>query len=254
MDEFNPFEKITIVLVRPKYSTNIGSCARAMKNMGFEQLIVVSPVDYNYKEALKLSTHAARDVLEKAVFHNSLDEALKDFTYCVGTTARLGRQRNITVENPWDMAKKISGLTKNNKIALLFGPEDKGLQNEDIKACQLLVNIPTQNFSSLNLSQAVMILTYELNKSLSITPEYYVPNLATKFQLDGMYEHLKKVLIEIDFINPENPDHWLDNFRKFFSRQNMRAKDVNILRGVLRQIDWYGNHMYEKSKKENSSK
>lgn len=246
----NLAENISIVLVRPKYSTNIGSSARAMKNMGFKNLIIVNPVDYDHDKAKKLSTHAAQDILENAVFSDNLDDALKDFNFCIGTTARLGKQRSLIMTSPEEMGKKISRLVKYNKTAVLFGPEDKGLDNLELKRCHQLVTIDTDEFSSLNLSQAVMIITYELSKALKEPPEFFVPELANRFQLDSMYEHLKRILIKINFIHPENPDHWLDNFRTFFSRQDMRAKDVNILRGVLRQIEWYGNNMLETGKQE----
>jgi tRNA/rRNA methyltransferase len=241
-------DNLSIVLVRPKYSTNIGSCARAMKNMGITKLILVSPFEYDHDTALKLSTHAAADVLENALFYDNLDEALNDFTWCIGTTARLGRQRNLNIDTPEKMALRTSQMLENNKTAVLFGPENKGLENEDLKRCHQFVNIPTKDFASLNLSQAVMIISYELFRAVSKPPKYSEPKLASRFQLDGMYEHLKDILVKIDFANPENPDRWLDNFRSFFSRQNMRAKDVSILRGVLRQITWYGKHMYEKGK------
>lgn len=247
--ENNSFlNNISIVLVRPKYSSNIGSSARAMKNCGIENLVVVSPVEYDVVEAKKLSTHAAADILDNAEFYNDIDEALSKFNYIVGTTARLGRQRNISISTPVEMAEKVSSLSSNNKVAVLFGPEDKGLLNSELNRCQLFVNIPTAGFSSLNLSQAVMILSYEIHKILSEPPEYYSPELASKFQLDSMYEHLKDILINIDFINRENPDHWLNNIKIFLSRLPMRAKEVNILRGILRQINWYGQEMYRRGK------
>lgn len=245
---------ISIVLVRPKYSTNIGSSARAMKNMGFTNLIIVNPADYDYEKAKRLSTHAALDILDNAVFSDNLDEALKDFSFCIGTTSRLGRQRNLSMSTPEQCGENISKLAPKNKVAILFGPEDKGLDNFELKRCHQLVTIDTEDFSSLNLSQAVMIITYEISKALKDTPEFYTPELANRFQLDLMYEHLKDILIKIDFIHPENPDHWLDNFRTFFSRQDMRAKDVNILRGVLRQIDWYGNYMFDLGKNSDKNK
>ncbi|MDY0132699.1 MAG: RNA methyltransferase [Desulforegulaceae bacterium] len=249
MKDKNLFDNVSIVLVRPKYSANIGSSARAMKNMGFTKLIVVNPLDYEKEKAKKLSTHAAQDILENAVFTDNLDLVLKDFNFCIGTTARLGRQRNLSMSTPYQMAQNIKNLISNNKIAILFGPENKGLENLELKKCHRLLTIDTEEFSSLNLSQAVMIVTYEISKALKKQPEdFHIPTLANRFELDSMYEHLKDILMKIDFIHPENPDHWLDNFRTFFSRQDMRAKDVNILRGVLRQIEWYGNYMYELGK------
>ncbi len=126
-----------------------------------------------------------------------------------------------------------------NQVALLFGPEDRGLTNAQLRYCHVLVTIPTAGFSSLNLAQAVMILCYELLLAGSKPVDRFVPRLANRRELDGMYEHLKETFIKIGFINPENPDHWMQNVQRFFSRVGLRARDVKVIRGICRQIDWY---------------
>jgi tRNA/rRNA methyltransferase len=108
-----------------------------------------------------------------------------------------------------------------------------------------LVTIPTSAFSSLNLAQAVMILCYELRMVGNQRVEQFVQRLASRRELDGMYEHLKETLLKINFINPENPDYWMQNIQRFFSRVGLQARDVKIIRGICRQMSWYTQRMVE---------
>ena len=143
------------------------------------------------------------------------------------------------------MAAELVPICANNRAALLFGPEDRGLTNAQLRYCQALVTIPTTGFSSLNLAQAVMILCYELMLAGNQSPEQFVPRWATRRELDGMYEHLKETFLKINFINHDNPDYWMQNIRRFFSRVGLRARDVKIIRGICRQIDWYTERRVE---------
>jgi len=207
---------IAIVLTGTRYPENIGAAARAMLNMGIERLILVDPQNYDTARVNKMATHAASVVVEKLEVYDSLKEALADFNYVVGTTARLGGQRKV-VSSPAKLAQKLVPLSDQNRIAILFGPEDRGLSNVDLRSCHILVNIPTAEFSSLNLAQAVMVMCYEL----------------FRFSLDK------------PGINPDNPDYFMNNLRHFFTRMQLRAKEVQIIRGLCRQVNWYGKKRYE---------
>jgi len=242
-------DHISIVLQQPRYSENIGAVARAMRNMGICRLVVVDPQNYDLHKARKLATHFASDIIEKCRFYPVLKEALAPFNYVVGATARLGGQRQVT-NSPSKLAQKLIPISIENSIAIVFGPEDRGLSNEDIRYCHELVNIPTSEFSSLNLAQAVMILCYEIFIAGSEADQEFAPRLASRHELDGMYGQLKDILMRISYINPENPDYWLNNFRHFFSRLRLRAREVSIIRGLCRQVDWYGKKCYEDGKKE----
>jgi tRNA/rRNA methyltransferase len=237
------------VLLQPRYSENIGAAARAMRNMGFQQLVIVDPQNFDLTKALKLATHFASDIIENSKFYPDLKEALSPFTYVVGTTARLGGQRQV-VRTPLTLAQKLIPISAKNRIAILFGPENKGLSNEDIRYCHALVNIPTTKFSSLNLAQSVMILCYEIFMVGQEVNKEFTPRLASRHELDGMYDQLKDILVRISYINAENPDYWLNQFRRFFTRLQLRAKEVNIIRGLCRQVDWYAKKCYEDGKKE----
>jgi tRNA/rRNA methyltransferase len=191
-----------------------------------------------------MSTHAARDVVENIRIYDDLDSALLHFQYIAGTTARLGSRRQV-IQSPARLAKNLVPISRDNQIGILFGPEDCGLTNEDIWNCHVLVNIPTDEFSSLNLAQAVMVVCYELFTTSIEESSGFVPRLAIHHELEGMYDQLKEILVRINFLNPENPEYWLNNIRQFFSRLPLRSKEVNLVRGICRQINWYGKKCYE---------
>jgi len=235
---------IAIVLNRPKHPENIGSVARAMKNMGLMNLIVVAPEFYQIEKVLRLSTHAASDLVDRICIEKDLKEALSNFHYVVGTTARKGSQRQA-LSDPSEIAAKLIPVSKENRIAIVFGPEDRGLTNEELRLCHILANIPTADFSSINLAQSVMIFCYEIFKAGRSPRLSFSPRLASRHELDGMYDQLKEILVKIDYIRPENPDYWMNKMRFFFSRLPLRAGEVSIIRGICRQIMWYGKKSYQ---------
>jgi len=116
--------------------------------------------------------------------------------------------------------------------------------NEDIRFCDALVNIPTADFSSINLAQAVMIVCYEIFNAGCAESQDFVPSLATSHELEGMYDQLKDILVRISYINNENPDYWMNKLRNFFSRLQLQAREISVIRGICRQIDWYGKKCF----------
>lgn len=239
-------EKIHIVLCRPKFPENIGSAARAMKNMGLSRLVVVTPESPDPERIYRMATHAARDLVDQILWEDNLDNALARMNYVVGTTARLGRNRKRSLFTPEDMAEHLVGLAPENRIAILFGPEDRGLENEDLRHCHAFVHIPTADFSSLNLAQAVMVICRTLFSAKPREALEPLPKLATRQELEALYTHMQEALIRIDFMRPDNPDYWLDNFRHLLSRMPLRAREVRMLRGICHQVLWYGKSQYEK--------
>jgi len=237
-------ENVAVVLNRPRYPENIGAAARAVRNMGIGQLVVVAPEKCDLDRVLTLATHAAMDVVEQMLYFEDLAEALAPYNYVVGTTARLGGQR-LTISSPAQMAEQLIPISQENQVAIVFGPEDRGLTNEEIRLCHHLVTIPTAQFSSLNLAQAVMVLCYELFKAGLPAIKPQTPRLATRLELDGMYAQIKDILVRINYIQPENPDYWMNKLRRFFSRMELRAGEVSILRGICRQINWYAGKCHQ---------
>jgi tRNA/rRNA methyltransferase len=237
-------KNISVVLYKPKYAGNIGSVARAAKNMGISNIIVVGKTDFDREEMQQRSTHLAADVLEQIQYSERIDEALSEFNYIVGTTARLGKARGPFIA-PHAIAKNIADISQKNKVALLFGPEDMGLANEELRLCHAVVTIPTsREFTSLNLSHAVMILCYEIfiSASAATTSAEATPKLARSLELEGMYGQIKTLLADIEFLNPENPDYWMMHLRRFFGRVSLLSREVKIIRGICRQLAWYVHH------------
>ncbi len=231
-------ENISIILHRPHFPENIGAAARAAKNMGIRRLVVVDPFDCDLTRILKMATHAAEDVVAEMEIHDELRDALAPFQYIVGTTARVGSQRQ-TVKSPRRVAQELVPISQDNQVALLFGTESRGLTNRELKYCQTLVTIPTADFTSLNLAQAVMVLGYEVFQATIPESVAHIPRLASSHELEGMYDHLKGTLAKIHFFNPENPDYWMNSIRRFNSRLGLQAREVKIIRGICRQIDWF---------------
>ncbi len=235
-------KNISIVLYKPKYAGNVGSIARAAKNMGIGKIIIVEASGFDHEEMQQRSTHLAADVLDKIRYCKNIGEALGKFNYIVGTTARLGKARGPFI-SPRAMANDIVNISQKNKVALLFGPEDTGLANDQMRFCQSVVTIPTsREFTSLNLSHAVMILCYELFVASSGEAQELVPTLARSNELEGMYGQIKTLLANIGFLNPENPDYWMMHLRRFFTRAGILSREVKIVRGICRQLEWYAHH------------
>jgi len=235
-------DNVAVVLTEPRSPENIGAAARAMRNMGIRELRVVSPRDPDPERIGKLATHAAADVVAAMTVHDSLREAVAPFSYVVGATARLGGQR--TPLSPGRMAEKLIPISQENRVALVFGREDRGLLNEEIRLCHGLVNIPTAEFSSLNLAQAVVVICYALFTAGIEPNTAFAPRMASRHELDGMLDGLRKILIDISYLNPENPDYWMHHIRQFFTRIQVRAREVSIVRGLIRQVNWFGDKRY----------
>lgn len=235
-------KNISIVLQKPKYAGNVGSVARAAKNMGIGNIVVVGSAGLDKEEMTKRSTHLAADVLADIQYFDNLGAALEKFNYIVGTTARQGSARG-PFTSPRVMAENIADISRKNKVALLFGPEDTGLSNEELRYCHAVVIIPTsRTFSSVNLSHAVMILCYEIFIASLPASAEGMPKLALSSELEGMYGQIKTLLAQIGFLNPENPDYWMTHLRRFFNRAGLLSREVKIIRGICRQLDWYAHH------------
>jgi tRNA/rRNA methyltransferase len=236
-NDANLLSRLAIILVRPKIPENIGAAARIAWNMGITRLIIVRDSLPEREPMAKMATHKAVHLIDNLEIYPTLQEALTDFSVVVGTTARRGKQRFV-VQTPREMVEELLPQIPNNRVAIVFGPEDTGLTNEDLKYCQLTSAIPTADFSSLNLAQAVGIHCYELHYGIihaakDMTPS---PQLATSFELESMYSYLEKSLLAIDFMEKVSHAYWMSNIRNFFSRIKLTSKDANIIRGVSKKF------------------
>ena len=232
-------QNVTIVLNKPKYPENIGSSARAMHNMGLSRLVVVAPANPDPERMERMATHSAVPVLSGMEIADDLETALAPFGYVVGTTARTGRRRRETAP-PREMARRVAALAESNRVAVVFGPEDRGLTNAELELCHAYVNIPTADFSSLNLSQAVMVVAYELFQAAlgeERAPAERSARLAGRVELSLMYEELAACFRSVGFENPENRGYWVDGFRNLFSRLALGAKEVRMIRAMCSRIE-----------------
>ena len=183
-------------------------------------------------------------LLEQAGLFSSLEEALQDCHLSLATTRRFGKYREDFL-HPDQAADYLLPWTEKGRVALVFGREDRGLTNADIRLCHALVNIPTDAFASLNLAQAVMVMCYEVFTASSAEEGAFAPRLATRHELDGMFTQLRDILVRISYINPENPDYWMNRLRHFGTRLQLRAREVSIIRGIIRQVEWFARKNYE---------
>lgn len=234
-------DRIGVVLHRPRSPENIGASARAMWNMGLSRLLVVGPLRWDEAAMHRMATKEAIHVVSSMQIHDSLEAALASFHVVVGTTARQGGLRG-PLWPPWKAAERIVGLGPQDRVALVFGPEDRGLTNEELRLCHMIVRIPTSGFASLNLAQAVLVLCYELHKAAGQKGETQAApreRLATVEELEAMYAHLQETLLKLCMIPASNPKRGMMKVRQFLSRGRLRPQDVRMIRGLCRQIEWY---------------
>jgi tRNA/rRNA methyltransferase len=237
-------DNISIILVEPQGPINIGACCRVMKNFGFKDLRLVNPCQgYKSKDGRKMALNAM-DILKSAKLYKTLNSALEDCNIAFGTTRRRGKYRSDFI-TPDITAKKIQAYDDLTKIALVFGREDSGLTTNELKKCQKFVTIPTDDaFASMNLSHAITILLYEINgkiinkNNISGSGSSQEKELATGKELEQMYSHMRKGLIKIEYLDPNNPDHLLKSYRKIFGNAELTSRDVRIIRGLISKIEW----------------
>lgn len=233
-------KKIKIVLFETSHSGNIGAIARAMKNMGLSQLVLVNPKEFPSQVASARASGAA-DVLDNAIVLDTLEEALKDCSLVVGASARL-RRVSWPQLDVRETAQKIMKTTSDEtaEVAILFGREDSGLSNAEMDHCHYLANIPTNPvYSSLNIAAAVQVFAYECLMATDIVTEEkevqtgYKEPLASVKQLEGFYDHLFQMLQDIEFLDPAKNALFMRRMRRMFNRTELDVKEVDILRGIL---------------------
>ena len=255
---------VRIILVAPAGPLNVGSVARAMKNFGLSQLVLVNPqCDPLGDEALQMAVHA-KDILKVARKVTTIPEALAGCHLAIATTAR-PRGFNASLDLPEVALPSLlsSSLETPGDTALLFGPEDRGLSNEELSYAQRFTKIPTSpDYGALNLAQAVAICCYELYRvslvggahptglrqnmpaSLLSGPlsgkqsESAVLNRARLDELEGYYQHLERLLLKVEYLYPHTAASRMRKFRQLMHRAEPASSEVALLRGILRQVEW----------------
>lgn len=238
----NPLDAIRIVLVAPQHPGNIGAAARAMLVMGLRNLVLVRPRRFPDEQARAMAS-GATSVLEQARVVATLEEAVADCAWVVGTSAR---QRHLGDEPllPDQAAQSLLEAGQRGHVALVFGCERTGLTNEEVERCHRLTQISANpEYSSLNLANAVQLYSYELRKAaitpapVSRKPEHPWYQPPTAEQMEQFYEHLQRVLTLTGFLDPSNPRLLMRRLRQLFNRANPDMNELNILRGVLTTVE-----------------
>ena len=239
--ELEILSKIKVVLIHTTHPGNIGAAARAMKTMGLTQLRLVTPRYFPHDEATARAAGAI-DILDSTQVYATFAEAIADCGLVLGVSARL---RTIAWPQ-WDArgaGRHIIAAAQNAQVALVFGSERVGLSNEEIDRCHGLVQIPANSeYASLNLAAAVQVLTYELRVAAlaavgveaTARPEH-VP--ADAQDVERFYEHLRQTLVDVEFLDPENPRQLMRRVRRLFNRALPDTMELNILRGILAAVD-----------------
>jgi tRNA/rRNA methyltransferase len=236
------FKRLRVVLVETSRAGNIGSVARALKTMGFGELVLVAPRCADPlcdPEAIAFAS-GAQDVLERARIVETIGQALEGCNFAAAVSARL-REFSPPVWTPRAFAGHVAGQGA-LRPALIFGNERFGLPNQIVEQCNVLINIPANpDYSSLNLSQAAQVLAYECRlatqgDAVAASPVGFHGDAASLAQIEGMYAHLEQALVAIGFLNADNPKKLMPRLKRLFARTELETEEVNILRGIARQI------------------
>lgn len=238
-------ERFAFVLVRTKAAGNIWAAARALANMGLSDLRLVAPDASADRMASEMAAHG-REVLARAARYADLGAAVHDCTLSIGTTCRRGLYRSAAQP----LRAAISGLAAANpqgRVAFVFGPEDYGLSNDDLRYCQRLITIPTApQYASINLAQSVMLVAYELfmalNASAAARPgddraALFAP--APVGEIEQMLGRMEQALIAIGFLAADNPQRVMFALRAIFGRSGLNRRELDILNGIAHQIEWF---------------
>lgn len=239
---------VRIILVEPAGAMNVGAIARTLKNLGLSQLVLVNPhCDPLGEEARRMAVHA-QDILAKATIVDSLPAALTGCVRAIATTAR-SRALNTVLESP---KAALPWLCDSSfPSALIFGPEDRGLSNQELNYAQRFVRIPTSEaYPSLNLAQSVAICAYELSQCVAagtpaatqgLTPVALNPS-APMEAIEGYYQHLERLLLKIGYLYPHTAANRMEKFRRIYNRAGLSNQEVAMLRGILSQVEWAISH------------
>ncbi|MGO9611849.1 MAG: RNA methyltransferase [Dissulfurispiraceae bacterium] len=241
-------ENVSFILVEPKEPGNIGACARVMKNMGFKNLCIVKPPAVMMQEA-RWFAHNSEDVLEGASVFHRFEDSIKEQSLIVGTTRRTGKRRGL-IMTPEEGATRLVSTSHNNKVAILFGREDRGLLNEEIGECGFLISIPaSKEHPSINLSHAVAIVAYELSTSgrKAQTSRQHVQeqndqrlSFISHEELNRLYKRISESLQILEYTPRGDRDlnaKIMRNLKHFIARAGLTVWELKMLHGICSQIE-----------------
>jgi tRNA/rRNA methyltransferase len=235
-----PADPTRFVLVHTSHPGNVGAAARAMKVMGFSELVLVRPrfADVLSHEDTVAMASGAADILARARIVDTLQEALQGVHFACAT-AMTPRDFGPPTHAPRELFEQLKNQP--GRVAFVFGSERHGLGNDEVYRCNACVSIPTHpDYGSLNLAQAVQLLAYDWRQALGGFPVQArtpAPALADHAALDGVLGHWEQTLVRIGFLDPAAPKKLMPRLRQLLLRAALRTEEVHILRGIARQVD-----------------
>jgi tRNA/rRNA methyltransferase len=231
--------EIRFVLHKPKRSENIGAAARALANTGAGALWVVEPPFYDEATVVKVATHGARWVVDQMKIVRSLGEALGDCVHCIGTAGREGEHAVRGALSPAEAATDLLRASVDGPVALVFGDEQNGLQNADLRRLHSVATIPTAEKTSLNLAQAVMVFGWEVHKARGATPlpQRRPQPLADDRLLAILRERARDMLLRAGFLNPQQPDRVMDEVMHVLRRASVTRREAEMLLALMQQLE-----------------
>ena len=250
---------ISVVLSRTSHPSNIGSTARAMKTMGLTHLVLVSPQlittpmtaqppifdaahieNYQLPEESFILASGAADLLHKAKIVATLEESIANCTIACALTSRK-RELSATLQTPREITPEILAMAQNHqKVALVFGHETSGLSVDEVNLCNRLITINgNPDYFSLNLAQAVQVISYEIMSQIDLSMDYLLPeaNLATREQIAGMVKHMESAMNHVGFFERRNSERLMRHIHKVFGQTDINKEDIDILRGFFKTIE-----------------
>lgn len=240
-NSLDSLHNLVVVLVGTQGNLNLGSVARSLGNFGVKELRLAAPEADPASDDARRMAVSARPLLEQARCFDDLRQAVADCHLVIGTSRRTGKYRVDPLE-PADAAELLLPQLAHGRVALVFGREDHGLAADEIELCQRVLEIPTDDaVPSMNLAQAVSICLYEcykLARKGGASSDGDRRELAKGDELEAMFQHMRRTLLDIEFLDPQNPDHILRAFRSVFGRAALDPREVRILQGLLSRIDW----------------
>jgi tRNA/rRNA methyltransferase len=232
--------KFGFILVNPQLGENIGACARAIKNFGFSDLSIVEPRDPWPNTKARMTSVGAYNIIQKAKIYKNVSDAIKNFDLVFASTARKRdiNKKHISIFN----FVKILAKYKKSNIGIMFGPEASGLSNHDLSLSNFIIQIPTsKNLTSLNLSHAVIVICYEIYKSLNLNKfkkEKTLTKLTSKSSIKNLIKYLEKMLDNKNFFKPpEKKKSMILNINNIFGRLQLSDKELRILFSIFSSLN-----------------
>ncbi len=247
--EIRDLFKIKIILVEPNGPLNVGSVARLCANFNADELRIVSPKCDIFSEDSKKMALKAKVFIKKSNIYKTIPDSIVDCDLVVATYGRKSLSTEHCDQSISDLSKWILKQKKINNLAIIFGREDRGLTNDELLLAHKIVRINTsENYPSLNLSHAVSIMLYEVNKTFTkeLNNDSKEIDLASSIQIKKSFEEIEDLLLKVGYLLDHTSHTKINKFKKYILRAETSKDELNIVRGIVKQIDWALDNLHNK--------